>query len=122
MNKKAALILLVVVVALMLAPVTFAQVTPAAGTTNWVGVAAAIPSAIAAATPTQFVVPAAGVTCANVTGASISATTTTSKINAAFLFMSSPRYEFAARRWLPEVRGDNRSHTGSFCCLTSCLL
>jgi F-type H+-transporting ATPase subunit c len=49
MNKKAALILLVAVVALMLAPVTFAQATPAAGTTNWVGVAAAIALGIAAA-------------------------------------------------------------------------
>jgi F-type H+-transporting ATPase subunit c len=49
MNKKAALILLVAVVALMLAPVTFAQATPAVGTTNWVGVAAAIALGIAAA-------------------------------------------------------------------------
>jgi F-type H+-transporting ATPase subunit c len=49
MNKRAALIFLVAVVALMLAPVTFAQATPAAGTTNWVGVAAAIALGIAAA-------------------------------------------------------------------------
>jgi F-type H+-transporting ATPase subunit c len=50
MNKKAALVLLVAVVALMLAPVTFAQAAPAAaGVTNWVGVAAAIALGIAAA-------------------------------------------------------------------------
>ncbi len=50
MSKKAALVLLVAVLALMVAPVTFAQAaatTPA--TTNWVGVAAAIALGIAAA-------------------------------------------------------------------------
>jgi F-type H+-transporting ATPase subunit c len=50
MTKKAALVLLVAVLALMVAPVTFAQAAPAAGaTTNWVGVAAAIALGIAAA-------------------------------------------------------------------------
>ena len=49
MTKKAALVMLVAVLALMLAPVTFAQATPMAPTTNWVGVAAAIALGIAAA-------------------------------------------------------------------------
>jgi len=49
MTKKVALVMLVAVVALMLAPVTFAQAAPAAATTNWVGVAAAIALGIAAA-------------------------------------------------------------------------
>jgi F-type H+-transporting ATPase subunit c len=49
MSKKAAVILLVAVLALLVAPVTFAQAAPAAPTTNWVGVAAAIALGIAAA-------------------------------------------------------------------------
>jgi F-type H+-transporting ATPase subunit c len=50
MTKKAALILLVAVLALLVAPVTFAQAAPATEhTTNWVGVAAAIALGIAAA-------------------------------------------------------------------------
>jgi F-type H+-transporting ATPase subunit c len=50
MSKRTALILLVAVLALMVAPVTFAQTAPAAATTtNWVGVAAAIALGIAAA-------------------------------------------------------------------------
>ena len=50
MSKKAALVLLVAVLALIVAPVTFAQATPtAAPTTNWVGVAAAIALGVAAA-------------------------------------------------------------------------
>jgi F-type H+-transporting ATPase subunit c len=49
MTKKAALVMLVAVFALMLAPVTFAQTGTVAPTTNWVGVAAAIALGIAAA-------------------------------------------------------------------------
>jgi len=49
MTKKAALVLVVAIVALMLAPVTFAQAAAAEHTTNWVGVAAAIALGIAAA-------------------------------------------------------------------------
>lgn len=50
MSKRTALILLVAVLALIVAPVTFAQTAPAApATTNWVGVAAAIALGIAAA-------------------------------------------------------------------------
>jgi F-type H+-transporting ATPase subunit c len=49
MTKKAALVMLVAVMALMLAPVTFAQAAPAEHVTNWVGVAAAIALGIAAA-------------------------------------------------------------------------
>jgi F-type H+-transporting ATPase subunit c len=50
MTKKAALVLLVAVLALIVAPVTFAQTAPAAAAaTNWVGVAAAIALGIAAA-------------------------------------------------------------------------
>jgi F-type H+-transporting ATPase subunit c len=50
MTKKAALVLLVLVLALLVAPVTFAQAAPAAEhATNWVGVAAAIALGIAAA-------------------------------------------------------------------------
>jgi F-type H+-transporting ATPase subunit c len=50
MTKKAALVLLVAVLALLVAPVTFAQAAPAAEhATNWVGVAAAIALGIAAA-------------------------------------------------------------------------
>lgn len=50
MSKRAGLVLLVAVLALMVAPVTFAQAAPAAAaTTNWVGVAAAIALGIAAA-------------------------------------------------------------------------
>jgi F-type H+-transporting ATPase subunit c len=50
MTKKAAFVLLVAVLALLVAPVTFAQAAPAAEhATNWVGVAAAIALGIAAA-------------------------------------------------------------------------
>src|SRR6202050_5946099 len=50
MTKKAAWILLVAVLALMVAPVTFAQAAAAPQhVTNWVGVAAAIALGIAAA-------------------------------------------------------------------------
>ncbi len=50
MTKRAALVFLVAVLALLVAPVTFAQAAPAAAaTTNWVGVAAAIALGIAAA-------------------------------------------------------------------------
>lgn len=50
MTKKAALVLLVAVLALLVAPVTFAQAAPATEhVTNWVGVAAAIALGIAAA-------------------------------------------------------------------------
>jgi F-type H+-transporting ATPase subunit c len=50
MSKKAALVLLMAVMALMVAPVTFAQAAAAApATTNWVSVAAAIALGIAAA-------------------------------------------------------------------------
>ncbi|HEY4709287.1 MAG TPA: ATP synthase F0 subunit C [Candidatus Cybelea sp.] len=50
MTKKAAWILLVAVLALMVAPVTFAQAAAAPEhTTNWVGVAAAFALGIAAA-------------------------------------------------------------------------
>jgi F-type H+-transporting ATPase subunit c len=50
MTKKAALVLLVAVLALLVAPVMFAQAAPAAEhATNWVGVAAAIALGIAAA-------------------------------------------------------------------------
>jgi F-type H+-transporting ATPase subunit c len=50
MSKKTAVILLIAVFALMLAPVTFAQAAATApAATNWVGVAAAIALGIAAA-------------------------------------------------------------------------
>jgi F-type H+-transporting ATPase subunit c len=50
MTKKAGLVLMVAVLALLVAPVTFAQAAPAAEhATNWVGVAAAIALGIAAA-------------------------------------------------------------------------
>jgi F-type H+-transporting ATPase subunit c len=50
MSKKVALVLLVAVLALLVAPVTFAQAAPAAEhATNWVSVAAAIALGIAAA-------------------------------------------------------------------------
>jgi F-type H+-transporting ATPase subunit c len=50
MTKKAAVFLLLAVLMLMVAPVTFAQAAPAAApTTNWVSVAAAIALGIAAA-------------------------------------------------------------------------
>jgi F-type H+-transporting ATPase subunit c len=49
MTKKAALVLLVAVLALLVAPGAFAQAAPEAAHTNWVGVAAAIALGIAAA-------------------------------------------------------------------------
>jgi len=50
MTKKAAMIMLVAVLALFVAPVTFAQTAPAAEhATNWVSVAAALALGLAAA-------------------------------------------------------------------------
>jgi F-type H+-transporting ATPase subunit c len=50
MSRKVAAVILVALLALMIAPATFAQdAAPAAHVTNWVGVAAAIALGIAAA-------------------------------------------------------------------------
>ena len=49
MTKKLAAVILVALLALMIAPATFAQDAPVAHVTNWVGVAAAIALGIAAA-------------------------------------------------------------------------
>src|SRR5579875_2067098 len=63
--------------------------------------AAAIPSANAAANPTQSVAAA----CAKLAGASANAAANADNIQIAFFAILSPRYEISARRWLPEYLG-----------------